>query len=93
MVRLPSYSQDAWMPRSSPRHAEEPALTSLGAAIRRIRREAGISQEELAHRSSIDRSYMSSIERGRQNPGFISVIRICRAMGVTATELMAEAEL
>jgi len=53
----------------------------------------GVSQEELAHRSAIDRSYMSSIERGGQNPGIVSVIRIAHAMDMTMTELMAEAEL
>ena len=64
---------------------------SLGAAIRSARVERGISQEELAHRSGIDRSYMSSIERGNQNPGIVSAIRIARSMDMTVTELMAEA--
>jgi transcriptional regulator with XRE-family HTH domain len=81
------------MPISSPRYAQEPALLALGAAIRKARLERGISQEELAHRSSIDRSYMSSIERGNQNPGVVSVLRIAYAMEMTVTELMAEARL
>jgi len=81
------------MPISSPKHAHHPVLLALGAAIRRARHERGISQEELAHRSSIDRSYMSSIERGGQNPGILSVIRIARAMEMTLTELVVEAEL
>ena len=68
-------------------------LVALGDAIRRSRRARGISQEELAHRSAIDRSYMSSIERGGQNPGIVSVQRIAYAMEMTMTELMAEAEL
>ncbi|TXH62966.1 MAG: XRE family transcriptional regulator [Burkholderiaceae bacterium] len=80
------------MPISS-RHANDPALVALGAAIRRCRRAQGISQEELAHRSAIDRSYMSSIERGGQNPGILSVLRVAHAMNLTMTELMAEAEL
>lgn len=80
------------MPISS-RHANDPALVALGAAIRRCRRAQGISQEELAHRSAIDRSYMSSIERGGQNPGILSVLRVAHAMDLTMTELMAEAEL
>lgn len=80
------------MPNSS-RHANAPALVALGAAIRRCRRAQGISQEELAHRSAIDRSYMSSIERGGQNPGILSVLRVAHAMDMTMTELMAEAEL
>ena len=81
------------MPISSPRYAEDPALVALGTAVRKARLERGVSQEELAHRSSIDRSYMSSIERGRQNPGIISVLRIAYALEMTATELMAEAKL
>jgi transcriptional regulator with XRE-family HTH domain len=81
------------MPISSPRHAEDPALVALGKAIRKARLERGVSQEELADRSAIDRSYMSSIERGMQNPGIISVLRIAHALEMTATELMAEAEL
>ena len=81
------------MPITSPRHANDPVLTALGSAIRRSRRARGISQEELAHRSALDRSYMSSIERGGQNPGVISIARIAGAMDMTMTELMAEAEL
>ena len=81
------------MPISSPRHAHDKDLVSLGAAIRAARTERGVSQEELAHRSNIDRSYMSSIERGNQNPGIISIIRIAHAMAMTMTELMAEARL
>ena len=57
------------------------------------RLERGLSQEELAHRALIDRSYMGSIERGGQNPGMVSVVRVARAMDMTLTELMAEAEL
>lgn len=36
---------------------------------------------------------MSSIERGVQNPGLVSIVRIAPAMDMTVTELMAEAEL
>ena len=81
------------MPISSPRHAEEPSLVALGLAIRQARKVRGISQEELAHQSSIDRSYMSSIERGKQNPGIISVFRIASALNMKTADLMAEADL
>lgn len=80
------------MPISS-RHANAPALLALGAAIRRCRQARGVSQEELAHRSAVDRSYMSSIERGGQNPGVLTIVRVAHAMDMTMTELMAEAEL
>ena len=36
---------------------------------------------------------MSSIERGVQNPGLVSIVRIARAMDMMVIELMAEAEL
>lgn len=81
------------MPIASPRHAYAPALIALGAAIRSARLERGISQEELAHRSGTDRSYLSSIERGAQNPGIVSILRMAAAMEMTATELFAEAAL
>jgi transcriptional regulator with XRE-family HTH domain len=45
------------------------------------------------HRSEIDRAYMSSIERGQQNPGFVSVARISQALDMTLAELMQEAGL
>ena len=81
------------MPIASPRHAYDPDLVALGAAIRAARVEREISQEELAHRSGTDRSYVGSIERGTQNPGIVSILRMARAMDMTATELFAEAEL
>ena len=81
------------MPIASPRHAYAPALVALGAAIRTARKERGVSQEELADRAQVDRSYMSSVERGQQNPGVILVLRVATALDMTATELFAEAEL
>jgi transcriptional regulator with XRE-family HTH domain len=81
------------MPISSPRHAQDPALVALGRAIREARLERGISQEELAHRAEMDRSYMSSIERGGQNPGVISIVRIAHSMEMTLAELVIQAEL
>ncbi|MBK1614922.1 transcriptional regulator [Rubrivivax gelatinosus] len=81
------------MPIASPRHAQHPVLVALGQAIRRARIGRQISQEELAHRSEIDRAYMSSIERGRQNPGFVSVARVAEALGMMLAELMQEAWL
>ena len=81
------------MPAASPQHADHPALLALGAAIRQARLEKQISQEELAHRSEIDRSYMSSIERGQQNPGIVSVLRIAKALELPASELLARARL
>lgn len=58
-----------------------------------MRNARGINQEDLAHRSAIDRSFMSSIERGTQNPGVMTVLQIAAGIGVSAADLFAEAGL
>lgn len=81
------------MPIASPRHAYAPSLVALGQAIRAARLERGVSQEELAERAAIDRSYLSSIERGAQNPGIVAMLKVAAALEMTAAELFAQAEL
>lgn len=81
------------MPRASPSHAGHPVLVAFGRAIRDARGEAGISQEELAHLAGVDRSYMSSIERGEQNVGLMSMHRVATALGVSLSELVLNARL
>ena len=81
------------MPTPSPKYALDPALVSLGKAIKTLRLERGIAQEELAHRSQIERSYMSSIERGMQNVGVMALVRIAAAMEISVGQLVIRAEL
>jgi DNA-binding XRE family transcriptional regulator len=81
------------MPRPSPSHAKDPVLVAFGMAVRATRAKLGVSQEELAHLAGVDRSYMSSIERGEQNTGLMSIARIAAAMGVSVAELMLDARL
>ena len=45
-------------------------LVSLGSNVRRIRKDAGLTQEELAIKCGLDRTYISGIERGLRNPSF-----------------------
>jgi transcriptional regulator with XRE-family HTH domain len=81
------------MPAASPRFANDPVLVAFGAAVRQARTEQSISQEELAHRAGLDRSYLSSIERGAQNPGLIAISRIAQALDLPIAHLMLEARL
>ena len=81
------------MPIPSPKHALDPVLVALGQVISSARKSQGVSQEELAHRSEIDRSYMSAIERGTQNPGVMVIVKIARAIGIPTSELFAKAGL
>lgn len=68
-------------------------LVAFGQAVRQARDRVGVSQEELAHQAGIDRSYMSSIERGGQNIGLMSAARIAQTLGMTLAELIYEAGL
>jgi transcriptional regulator with XRE-family HTH domain len=65
-----------------------PILSNLGVTIRRLRRQRGLSQEALADRAHIDRSYMSSIERGRRNLSVLNVARIAGALRVPLCDLL-----
>ncbi|MGA0583240.1 MAG: helix-turn-helix transcriptional regulator [Castellaniella sp.] len=47
--------------------------------MRALRAESGLSQESLAHKAEIDRSYMGGIERGEHNLTIINLQRICKA--------------
>ena len=67
-----------------------PELSALGAAIRTLRHEQGIPQDELAHRSGVHRTYMGDVERGERNLAFANLLKICRGLDVTLTELAAE---
>lgn len=48
----------------------------LGERVRDARKRLGISQEELAFRADIDRTYVSQIERGIGNPSLIVLLRL-----------------
>lgn len=93
MVLLTPQAKYGGVPRSSPRHAQAPELLAFGASVRRARLERGLSQEALAHEAGIDRSYMSSIERGGQNVGVVLTVQIARALGLTLADLMSHARL
>jgi transcriptional regulator with XRE-family HTH domain len=60
----------------------------LAKNVRKYRQAAGLSQEELAHRAEIDRTYISSIERSVYAATIDVVDRLARALGVEAADLL-----
>lgn len=60
---------------------------SVGPAIRVLRDKAGISQEELAARAELDRTYVSGIERGARNPSVKSLQRVANGLEVGLDEV------
>jgi transcriptional regulator with XRE-family HTH domain len=65
-----------------------PILRNLGVVIRQLRRHKGLSQEALADLAHIDRSYMSSVERGLRNISVLNVARIATALQVPLCDLL-----
>lgn len=66
--------------------------TAFGAAVRALRVNAGIAQEELAHLAGIERSHMGKIERGEHMPTLALALKVARALGVSAAELIGRTE-
>ena len=62
---------------------------SLGRKIKKMRREIGITQEELAHEAGIERSYMGYIERGEKNPSLEKLHSIAKALKVSISQLVS----
>lgn len=75
--------------RSKPRSPEHAAL---GEAVRRLRTEARLSQEQLAERASTDLTQVGGIERGVRNPSYTTLVRLAAALEVTVGELTTLAD-
>lgn len=68
-----------------------PAL-AFGKAVRAVRMERGIAQEELAALAGIERSHMGKIERGEHMPTLALILKVALALRVSAAELIAATE-
>ena len=64
----------------------------MGTAIRAQRLSLGLSQEALGYRARLDRTYVSGVERGVRNLTVKSLAQLSSALGVPASQLLAEAE-
>ncbi len=63
----------------------------FGRRLRTLRRERGLSQEELANLAGLDRTYISSCEAGRRNVTLRTITRLAAALGVDADVLIKPA--
>ena len=64
----------------------------FGAVVRGRREAAGYSQEELAERAGLHRTYVSLIERGRRTASIATLERLAAALGSSMTELVEQLE-
>ncbi|MGA2226036.1 MAG: helix-turn-helix transcriptional regulator [Syntrophobacteraceae bacterium] len=60
--------------------------------LRRLRKDKGLSQEELAHQSDLDRTYISLLERGLRQPSLSSILQLSKSLGVSSADILAEVE-
>ena len=63
-------------------------LTDLGGRIQHFRKEKGLSQQQLATASKLDRSYVSAVEHGKQNVSFATLKNLSDALDVNIVELI-----
>ena len=68
-------------------HMKRNVLKGLGTRIREKRKARGWTQEELAAKAKIDRSYIGGVERGERNLTFTVLCEICAALECDVAEL------
>jgi transcriptional regulator with XRE-family HTH domain len=65
---------------------------AFGQAAREIRKEQGLSQEQAALDSGIDRAYVGHIERATKTPTTTTIFKLASALGVQPSDIFARAE-
>lgn len=61
---------------------------SFGARLRNLRIQHGVSQEKLAELASLDRTYVSSVERGKRNISLINIFKLAEALHLPPSSLL-----
>lgn len=64
----------------------------FGKRLRAIRHDRELSQEDLAERANLHRTYISAIERGGQSVSLDNMAKLARALNVTLSELLDKIE-
>ena len=75
-----------------PKGKPDPFLVAVCEAVHNRRGQLGISQEELAQRAGLHRTYISDIERGARNPTLKTLSRLAVALEISASKLIRMAE-
>jgi transcriptional regulator with XRE-family HTH domain len=65
-------------------------ILKFGRRVKKLRKEAHLSQEELAFRADMKRSYLSDLENGKRNPSVRALIRLATGLEVPPAHLLEE---
>lgn len=68
--------------------SEKALLKRFGSQVRKVRQEKGLSQEELALESDLDRSYIGGVERGERNLSLLNLFKLSKALSVPPSKLL-----
>ena len=63
-------------------------IKTVAESVRRARKTAGLSQEDLALEAGVDRTYISQVERGKRNVTVVVLARIAKALKTTPDRLL-----
>jgi ribosome-binding protein aMBF1 (putative translation factor) len=74
------------------RRAKPDVRERFGTAVKFRREELGLTQEDLAEKAGIHRTYLSDIERGTRNLSLVNIERVAEALSITLSELFAAVE-
>jgi transcriptional regulator with XRE-family HTH domain len=64
----------------------------LGEELRKARQAANLTQEQLAFRANVDRTYISQLENDRKSPTVEVLLRLCQAMNTSAARILGHVE-
>ena len=64
----------------------------LGEELRKARKKAGLTQEKLAFEAGVDRTYISQLEHDKKSPTLEVLMRICAALSIKTSVLIARVE-
>lgn len=65
-------------------------IAEFGKRVRSARKRSGLTQEQLADRAGLHRTFIGSIERGERNISLLNLWRLAGALGVSPCELICE---
>ncbi|CAL2082811.1 Helix-turn-helix [Tenacibaculum dicentrarchi] len=69
--------------------SKQKILIKFGERVREIRKEKELSQEELAHKADLHRTYIGMIERAEKNITLVNIEKIANALDVNITDLFS----
>lgn len=65
-------------------------LETFGRNLKALRGQKGISQEEFADKTKLDRTYISGLERGKRNPSYLTLLKLAQSLDVRIEQLFTE---